>query len=121
MLEKNWEYNGKTYQLFRDFEKAYDLVRKEKFHSILIEFGRSMELGRLIKIFLNETYIKVHIDKNLSDTILIQNGPKQGDELSPLIFNFTLNYAMKKVQEDGVGLEMNGIYQLLLYADRVRI
>jgi hypothetical protein len=36
---------------------------------------------------LNETYSKVHIGKNLSVTFPIQNGVKQGDALSPLLFN----------------------------------
>jgi hypothetical protein len=35
MLEKKWEYNGAVHQLFVDFEKAYDLVRREVLYSIL--------------------------------------------------------------------------------------
>jgi sorting nexin-29 len=29
ILEKKWEYNGTVYQLFIDFKKAYDSVRRE--------------------------------------------------------------------------------------------
>jgi hypothetical protein len=49
-----------------------------------------MKLGRLIKMCLNETYSKVHIDKHLSVRFPIQNGLKQGDGLSPPLFNFAL-------------------------------
>jgi hypothetical protein len=49
-----------------------------------------MKLVRLIKMFLNETYSKVIIGKHMSDTFLIQNGLKQGDILSPLLFNLAL-------------------------------
>jgi hypothetical protein len=69
---------------------------------ILIEFGVPMKLVRLIKICLNEAYNKVYIGKYLSDTFPIQNGLKQ-DALSPLLSNFTLEYAIRKVQENRVG------------------
>jgi hypothetical protein len=84
------------HQLFVDFKKAYDSIKIEVLYNILLEFGIPKKLVRLIKMCLNETYSKVRIDKLLSETFPIQNGLKQGDALSPLLFNFALEYAIRK-------------------------
>jgi len=65
---------------------------------ILIEFGIPNKLVRLIKMCLTETYSTVRVGKNLSEMFPIGNGLKQGDALSPLPFNFALDYAIKRVQ-----------------------
>jgi hypothetical protein len=57
----------------------------------------------------------------LSDIFPIQNGIKQGNAQSPLLLNFGLVYDIKKVQENQVGLKLNGTHQLLAYADNVNL
>jgi hypothetical protein len=58
-----------------------------------------MKLVRLIKMCLNETYGKACIDKDLFGMFPIKNGLKQEDVLMPLLFNFALEYIIRKVQE----------------------
>jgi hypothetical protein len=51
-----WEYNETLYQIFMDFKKTYDSVRRKVLYNILIDNDIPMKLVRLIKVCLNETY-----------------------------------------------------------------
>ena len=88
ILEKKWECNEEVHQLFIDFKKAYDSVRREVLYKILIVFGIPRKLVSLIKMSLTETCSRMRVGKNVSDKFPIRNGLKQGDALSPMLFNF---------------------------------
>jgi hypothetical protein len=57
----------------------------------------------------------------LFDNFPIQNGIRQKDALSPLLYNFVLENAIRKVEETWVGLKLNGTCDLLVSADDMNI
>jgi hypothetical protein len=56
-----------------------------------------MKLIRLIKMCLNETCSRDRVSKHLCDMFPIKNGLKEGDALSPLLFNFAFEYAISRI------------------------
>jgi len=89
------EYSEAVKQLFIDFKKAYDSDRMEVLYNIVIEFGIHMKPERLIKVCRNETYSRVRVGKYLSDIFPMTNGLKQGDDLSPFLLNYVLEYTIR--------------------------
>jgi len=70
---------------------------------------------------LTETYSRIQVGKNLSDMFPVRNGLKQGDALSPLLFNSTFVCAIRRVQVNQDSLKLNGTFQLLVYVDDINI
>jgi hypothetical protein len=89
-----------VHHLVTEIEKTYNLAKREELYSTITKFGTPIKLVRLIKLRLNDAYSKVNISKSLSDAFPTPNGPKQGDALSSLLLSFTLQYAIRKVQEN---------------------
>jgi hypothetical protein len=78
-----------VHQIFIEFKKAYDSIKREVLYNILPDIG-------IIKMCLIETYSKVPIGKILSDKFPTKNGLKEENALSPLFFNFALVYDIRK-------------------------
>ena len=82
-----------------DFKKAYDSIDREVLLNILNEFGVDLKLLALIKATLTETKSKVKFLGCLSDSFQVKTGVRQGDGLSPMLFNCVLEKIIRTWQK----------------------
>jgi len=90
--------------------KASISVRRKILYNILIEFGIPMKVVRLINMCLNQTYSRFRVGKHLSGMLPVRDVLKYGEALSPLFFNFSLEYTIMRAQVNQDGLKSNGTY-----------
>ena len=71
-------------QLIIEFKKVQISVTREGLYNIVIEFGTTMKLVRLIKMYLNETNSRVWVEKQLSELFPVNSL----QQVSPMLCNF---------------------------------
>ncbi|KAL1451182.1 hypothetical protein WDU94_003467 [Cyamophila willieti] len=98
-----------TYVTFVDFKKAYDSVDRETLLNTLEEFGVDTKTIALIKQTLTDTESKVKFAGILSKAFKIKTGLRQGDGISPILFNCVLEKVIREWRKNNLKVGIKNI------------
>ena len=121
ILEKTREFNIETHHLFIDFKAAYDTINRMEMLKIMKELSFPTKLIRLVAATLNGAKCCVQLQGEFSPPFETREGLRQGDALSTLLFNITLEGIVRRSEIDTRGTIYNKSTQILAYADDVDI
>lgn len=114
LLEKRIERDIETFILFIDFKKSYDCLLRNAVWNAMQDLGIPKKLIRMVKACTLGSVNRVRVGYELSSAFTVESGLKQGDGLSPLLFNITLEKVIQELWKDN-----NLICKLLAYADDI--
>ncbi|EYC38488.1 hypothetical protein Y032_0714g1764 [Ancylostoma ceylanicum] len=119
LLEKSYEFNVSIYFMFIDFKKAFDSVELPALWDAMESFGFDQGLIKLAQLLYANGRAAARIGDDWAE-FQVERGVRQGDSLSPLLFNVVLQYGLNNVPWQGRGLRLNGrLLSYLAYADDV--
>uniref|UniRef100_A0A2S2NNU5 Retrovirus-related Pol polyprotein from type-2 retrotransposable element R2DM n=1 Tax=Schizaphis graminum TaxID=13262 RepID=A0A2S2NNU5_SCHGA len=119
-LEKYYEFGKEIHICFVDFKQAYDSIIREELWKALEEFGVPAKLIQLVKECNSNSCCKVKFGKKISESFEVVTGLRQGDALSPTLFNVDLEKVMKSLPAYQ-GMELLGNKTILAYADDIMV
>ena len=107
----------KTFVIFIDFLKAFDMVPHQALWAKLEGMGLEGHILNFIKWMYSEGRVRIKLEDNCSDWFTPTRGTRQGDPLSPLLFAIFINDLLPEVT---TGVTVPGLNRRIdggLYAD----
>ena len=122
IIEKTNEYNLPLCIGFVDFEKAFDSIEHPAMFRSLRNIGINETYINILEDIYTDATAKIHLDSEISTEIKIARGVRQGDPLSPKLFNATLEEVFKNAEMEEEGIVIDGeSLSNLTFADDVAI
>jgi len=120
IIEKSWEYGINLHHIFVDFRQAYDSVDRGQLWQAMSDLGLPRKLINLTRMCVSGSVSKVRFQGALSQPFTVTTGVRQGDALSPLLFNIALESIMRSIHRAGqAGPWADAV--MLAYADDIDI
>ena len=109
--------NQSTNVAFLDVSKAFDSVSHEPIFLAAASAGIPDPIVKYIKSVYTRSQTQLRVNVTLSREISVNRGVRQGDPLSPMLFNSVIDLALRKIDDAiGVGLGSNKL-SCLAFAD----
>ena len=101
--------NRELFVCFIDFRKAFDVVNRDLLYCHLVEYGIHGNILDLIKQMYQDTSSVIRLNGLISDSFISESGVKQGDNLSPTMFNGFINGLLTELNDIQCGVEVDNI------------
>lgn len=121
MMEKLWEHGIDLHHLFIDFKQAYDSVDRQTLWRAMVTMGIPPKYVRMVRASITNSRGCVCVQNTMSRAFGISCGLRQGDGLSPVIFNLALEWTLRNARINTTGTIANRTVQILAYADDIDI
>ncbi|BHF65507.1 E3 ubiquitin-protein ligase huwe1 [Sparganum proliferum] len=123
ILEFRHSYQQPTAVCCVDFAAAFDSVHRESLWRIMALDGVPAKIIAMIKAYYRSTTARVLVRNNLSQPFGIRSGVRQGCILSPILFNYAIDWILERAlrDSDGVGFAPGHRLTDLDYADDIAL
>ena len=123
LLEERIRCGQRTVVVFIDFRSAFDCIHWSALWKALEAELVPPKIIRLLQQSYSGSSSQVRIRNEMSEVFAIKTGVRQGDVVSPLLFNIVVDTIMRKVFQNGHGVKfgMDGSVTDLMFADDIVI
>ena len=123
VIRKRLEKGENTFVAFVDMEKAFDWVDRDLLYYKLLSYNVDGKFYNVVKSLYRKPVAALRLNQNvLSDWFCTSSGVKQGDNLSPTLFNILLNDLPQEINSLNKGIDLDGyLLSILLYADDIAL
>lgn len=124
ITEKSHEFDKDLYLLFVDFKQAYDLIVRSELWNVMVKLGLRAKLVRVVETCMQNSRHKIKFNTIIFEEFTMTTGVRQGDALSPVLFNLALESVVREVQKSklgGLNIGQGKQFKLTAYANDIAV